>query len=46
MPRLGDAEDALLRSGQEISQSARRNWNAFSDFALRDNVLEIAVGLM
>ena len=40
MPRLEDAQ-AVLPWAQ-----AKREWEGFTDFALRDNVLEVAVGLM
>ena len=46
MPRLEDTEQALLDAGQDAKQRAKSAWDGFSDFALRDNVLEVAVGLM
>ena len=46
MPRLEDSETALLNAGQDAKDRAKRAWDGFSDFALRDNVLEVAVGLM
>ncbi|KAL8764694.1 MAG: hypothetical protein Q9194_006889 [Teloschistes cf. exilis] len=46
MPRLEDAEQTLLSSGSNLKQRTRNAWDSFSDFALRDNVLEVAVGLM
>ena len=46
MPRLDDSREALLHAGQGIQKRAKRAWDGFSDFALRDNVLEVAVGLM
>jgi hypothetical protein len=39
MPRLHDAE-------RGVRASTSRAWDSFSNFALRDNVLEVAVGLM
>ena len=36
----------LLQAGHKAKTRARRFWNGFSDFALQDNVLEVAVGLM
>ena len=45
-PRLDESREALLDSGQNAKRGARRVWNGFSEFALRDNVLEVAVGLM
>ena len=46
MPRLDDSGEALLHAGQDASKRARKAWDGFADFALRDNVLEVAVGLM
>lgn len=47
MPRLDDNTERQLR---ELEQGARtgtsKAWYSFSNFALRDNVLEVAVGLM
>lgn len=47
---LNDSSQRLLSSTQEVGQSAKtrsqRFWNGFKDFALQDNVLEVAVGLM
>ena len=46
MPQLDDASDRLLHEGQKVKTRASRLWNGFADFALQDNVLEVAVGLM
>ncbi|KAI4252630.1 MAG: hypothetical protein LQ352_004180 [Teloschistes flavicans] len=46
MPRLEDAEQSLLSSGSNLKQRTQNAWDSFSDFALRDNVLEVAVGLI
>lgn len=46
MPQLDDSRDALLNTGEDMKRRARRAWEGFSDFALQDNVLEVAVGLM
>ena len=46
MPRLEDNTEALLQAGEEANKEVRRFWDAFADFALRDNVLEVAVGLI
>lgn len=47
MPRLDEETERQL---QELEYGARartwRAWDSFSNFALRDNVLEVAVGLM
>lgn len=36
----------LLPTREDIRRGASRAWNDFCDFALRDNVLEVAVGLV
>ena len=46
MPRLDDTSETLLNAHRNVHQRARRAWEGFQDFALRDNVLEVAVGLM
>ncbi|MCJ1253721.1 hypothetical protein MMC24_001533 [Lignoscripta atroalba] len=46
MPQLDDSGEALRQAGRDAHQRARRAWDGFSDFALRDNVLEVAVGLI
>lgn len=47
MPRLNENTERQLH---ELEHGARtgtsRAWDSFSNFALRDNVLEVAVGLM
>jgi large conductance mechanosensitive channel len=47
MPQLDENTQHLLHDAE---QGARRRtysaWDSFSNFALRDNVLEVAVGLM
>ena len=47
MPRLNENTEHQLH---ELEHGARTKtleaWNSFSNFALRDNVLEVAVGLM
>lgn len=45
MPRLEDAQQ-LLPSTSKFKERTQSAWDSFSDFALRDNVLEVAVGLM
>ncbi|KAL8861513.1 MAG: hypothetical protein Q9178_002037 [Gyalolechia marmorata] len=44
MPRLEDAQQSLLPSN--IKTRTQNAWDDFTDFALRDNVLEVAVGLI
>lgn len=50
MPRLDDSNSPFLRSAGEMGEDVRERvsgfWDGFADFALRDNVLEVAVGLM
>ena len=50
MPRLDDTLDdtreALIHAEEETEVRVRRFWDGFTDFALRDNILEVAVGLM
>ena len=47
MPQLDENTQQLLN---DVEHGARRHtfsaWDSFSNFALRDNVLEVAVGLM
>ncbi|KAI4234900.1 MAG: hypothetical protein LQ349_003498 [Xanthoria aureola] len=44
MPRLEDAQQTLLPSN--LKARTQNAWDDFTDFALRDNVLEVAVGLI
>jgi len=46
MPQLDNASESLLHGGQKVKTRASRFWHGFADFALQDNVLEVAVGLM
>ncbi len=46
MPRLDDTQESLLRTEEQAEVRVKRFWDGFTDFALRDNILEIAVGLM
>ncbi len=43
---LDDGRELLLAAGREVHTRTSRIWHGFSDFALQDNVLEVAVGLM
>jgi large conductance mechanosensitive channel len=43
MPRLPDQEDNVVTRARDRFKEA---WDGFWDFALRDNVLEVAIGLM
>ncbi|KAL2037906.1 hypothetical protein N7G274_009381 [Stereocaulon virgatum] len=46
MPQLDESREHLLNAGQKIQKGASSAWNGFSNFALQDNVLEVAVGLI
>ena len=46
MSRFDSERERLLQHGEEVQHRAKRSWSEFSDFALSDNVLEVAVGLM
>jgi len=46
MSQFDGSREALLQSGQQVHRTVSRAWTDFADFALRDNVLEVAVGLM
>jgi large conductance mechanosensitive channel len=47
MPVLDDeTQQRLLDAEEGITRRAWSAWDSFSNFALRDNVLEVAVGLM
>jgi len=44
--RLEDSQELLQQAGEDVQKRAKKIWKGFSDFALQDNVLEVAVGLM
>jgi len=47
MPRLDENTHQTLRDAEQgIRRQTASAWDSFSNFALRDNVLEVAVGLM
>lgn len=46
MRGLDESTDLLLRVGQTAGDQVRHGWDAFLNFAARDNVLEVALGLM
>ncbi|KAJ5029625.1 putative large-conductance mechanosensitive channel [Bipolaris maydis] len=47
MPRLDDNTQQTLRDAEQgIKRHTFNAWDSFSNFALRDNVLEVAVGLI
>lgn len=43
---LDGTRDSLLHAGETVERKAKSILDGFSDFALRDNVLEVATGLM
>ncbi|KAL4892573.1 putative ion channel [Aspergillus ambiguus] len=46
MPQLTDHTISLLRLGHGAQSHVRRAWAGFINFAARDNVLEVALGLI
>ncbi|KAH7361154.1 large-conductance mechanosensitive channel [Pyrenochaeta sp. MPI-SDFR-AT-0127] len=47
MPRLDEHTEGFLRDAEQgVRQRTASAWDSFSNFALRDNVLEVAVGLI
>lgn len=46
MRGLDGSTEALLRVGHGAQDRVRHGWDAFVNFAARDNVLEVALGLM
>ncbi|KAH7410081.1 putative large-conductance mechanosensitive channel [Phaeosphaeria sp. MPI-PUGE-AT-0046c] len=47
MPRLDENTQEYLRDTENgVRRGTARAWDSFSNFALRDNVLEVAVGLI
>jgi large conductance mechanosensitive channel len=44
--RLEDSREIFNDAGEVVQKSARRLWDGFSDFALQENVIGVAVGLM
>jgi large conductance mechanosensitive channel len=44
--RLEDSREIFNDAGEVIQKSARSLWEGFSDFALQENVVGVAVGLM
>lgn len=41
-----DESTILIRTGQKAQEQVRHAWDGFVNFAARDNVLEVALGLM
>jgi large conductance mechanosensitive channel len=46
MSTLDESRESLMHAGEEVERRAKRTWDGFADFAVQDNVLEVAVGLM
>ncbi|EEA23277.1 hypothetical protein TMatcc_002134 [Talaromyces marneffei ATCC 18224] len=46
MRGLEDGRDAILTISSDATDRIRHAWDGFIDFAMRDNVLEVAIGLM
>lgn len=46
MRGLDDSAEVILRVGHSAGEQVRHGWEAFVNFAARDNVLEVALGLM
>lgn len=47
MPRLDENTQQYLQDAEQgMRARTSRAWDSFTNFALRDNVLEVAVGLM
>ncbi|KAF1951343.1 gated mechanosensitive channel [Byssothecium circinans] len=47
MPRLDDSTSQYLRDAEQgVRRHSAGVWDSFTNFALRDNVLEVAVGLI
>ncbi|KAJ5562689.1 hypothetical protein N7461_001450 [Penicillium sp. DV-2018c] len=46
MRGLDESTDILLRTGQKAQEQVRHAWDGFINFAARDNVLEVALGLI
>ncbi|RDL38676.1 uncharacterized protein BP5553_03016 [Venustampulla echinocandica] len=44
--RLEDSQELLQQAGEGVVGGAKKMWEGFTDFALQDNVLEVAVGLI
>lgn len=46
MRGLEDSRDTLRHLSSDVTDRVRHAWDGFVDFAMRDNVLEVAIGLM
>ncbi|CAI7584798.1 unnamed protein product [Penicillium glandicola] len=46
MRGLDDSTEIILRTGHKAQEQVRHAWDGFINFAARDNVLEVALGLI
>ncbi|KAJ5496699.1 Large-conductance mechanosensitive channel [Penicillium fimorum] len=46
MRGLDESTEVFLRTGQKAQEQVRHAWDGFINFAARDNVLEVALGLI
>ncbi|KGO74398.1 Large-conductance mechanosensitive channel [Penicillium italicum] len=46
MRGLDESTDVFVRTGQKAQEQVRHAWHGFINFAARDNVLEVALGLI
>jgi large conductance mechanosensitive channel len=46
MRGLDESTEVLIRTGQKAQEQVKHAWDGFMNFAARDNVLEVALGLM
>lgn len=46
MHRLDESRETLMHSGAVVKSTMSSTWDGFTNFALNDNVLEVAIGLV
>lgn len=46
LPSVDESREILIDVEEVVETKAKRIWRGFADFALQDNVLQVAVGLM
>ncbi|TAQ87214.1 hypothetical protein B7494_g4458 [Chlorociboria aeruginascens] len=46
LPLDEETQESLLHAGEDVRRAGKKFWDGFSSFALQDNVLEVAVGLI
>lgn len=44
--RYDGSRESLLHAGESVRGRIKSAWKGFEDFVVRDNVLEVATGLM